>query len=92
MIPNKTKKKINVLEWLNNSSNLKPTLLFDNLADNISILDSDIELLFNSDFYDVLNEIFIRNFPNAIKHECSLKETIKMNSKWNKDYNFTKIP
>ena len=57
----KTKKKINVLEWLNNSSNLKPTLLFDNLADNISILDSDIELLFNSDFYDVLNEIFIRN-------------------------------
>ena len=29
----KTKKKINVLDWLNASSNLKPELIFDNLAD-----------------------------------------------------------
>lgn len=57
----KTKKKINVLDWLNTTSNLKPELVFDNLADNITILDSDIDLLFNTSFYDIINEIFIRN-------------------------------
>ena len=60
----KTKKKINVLDWLNNSSNLKPEIEFDSLADNIHILDSDVLLLFDVDFYDTLNEIFIRNIYN----------------------------
>jgi hypothetical protein len=69
---NKTKKKINVLEWLNNNSNLKLEIIFDDLADNITIIDSDIELLFNSDFYDVLNEIFIRNIYNKDENEIPL--------------------
>ena len=68
----KTKKKINVLDWLNTSSNLKPELIFDNLADSISILDSDVDLLFNSDFYDVLTEIFIRNIYNKDGAEIPL--------------------
>ena len=57
----KTKKKINVLDWLNSSSNLKPELIFDNLADNITILESDLDLLFNGNFDNILNEIFTRN-------------------------------
>jgi hypothetical protein len=68
----KTKKKINVLDWLNTSSNLKPELIFDNLADSISILDSDLNLLFNSNFNDMLNEIFIRNIYNKDESEISL--------------------
>ena len=68
----KTKKKINVLDWLNNSSNLKPELIFDNLADSLIIIESDLDLLFNSDFYDTLNEIFIRNIYNKDGTEIPL--------------------
>ena len=68
----KTKKKINVLDWLNSSSNLKPELIFDDLADSISILETDLDLLFNSNFYDMLNEIFTRNFYNNDESEISL--------------------
>jgi adenylate kinase family enzyme len=32
------------------------------------------------------NEVFVKMFSNAIKRECSAKETIKMNNKWAKDY------
>lgn len=68
----KTKKKINILDWLNTSSNLKPELIFDNLADNLIILESDLDLLFNSNFYDMLNEIFIRNIYNKDESEVSV--------------------
>jgi 23S rRNA pseudoU1915 N3-methylase RlmH len=68
----KKKKKINVLDWLNTSSGLKPELIFDNLADSISILESDINLLFNGNFYDMLNEIFVRNIYDKNESEVSL--------------------
>ena len=85
---NKTKKKINVLDWLNTNSNLKPELLFDNLADSINILDSDLELLFNSDFYDMLNEIFTRNIYNNDESSIPLFSFIqKMNTIYIYNYN-----
>jgi hypothetical protein len=68
----KKKKKINVLDWLNTSSNLKPELIFDNLANSINILESDLDLLFNGNFYDVLNEIFVRNIYDKDESEVSL--------------------
>ena len=68
----KKKKKINVLDWLNTSSGLKPDLIFDNLADNISILESDLDLLINGNFYDMLNEVFIRNIYDKNESEVSL--------------------
>ena len=68
----KKKKKINILDWLNTSSNLKPELIFDNIADSISILESDLTLLFNSNFYDMLNEIFIRNIYDKNESEIAL--------------------
>ena len=32
------------------------------------------------------NEVFVKMFSNAIKRECSAKQTIKQNNKWKKDY------
>jgi hypothetical protein len=32
------------------------------------------------------NEHFVKMFSQAIKKECSAKETIKINNKWKKDY------
>ena len=32
------------------------------------------------------NELFVKMFSQAVKRECSAKETIKMNNKWKKDY------
>jgi hypothetical protein len=32
------------------------------------------------------NQLFVKMFSQAIKRECSAKETIKMNNKWKKDY------
>ena len=86
----KTKKKINVLDWLNNSSNLKPELVFENLADSLIILESDLDLLFNSDFYDTLNEIFIRNIYNKDATEIPLFSFIQKTNTiyvYNKDIN-----
>lgn len=32
------------------------------------------------------NKVFVKQFSEAIKRECSAKETIKQNNKWKKDY------
>jgi len=76
----KKKKKINILDWLNTSSNLKPDLIFDNLADSISILDCDLDLLFNGNFYDMLHEIFLRNIYDKDESEVSLFAFIQKNN------------
>jgi hypothetical protein len=68
----KTKKKINILDWLNNNSNLKPSNIFENLANSINILESDINLLFNNTFYDLLNEIFLRHIYDKNESDISL--------------------
>lgn len=54
----KKKKKINVLEWLNNT--IKPEYTFERLIDKVIIANSDIEYLFNNNIYDTLNEVFSR--------------------------------
>ena len=55
----KRKKKINVIEWLN--EHMKPEFNFDNLSNEITILEEDINCLFNSTFIDVINHIFERS-------------------------------
>ena len=32
------------------------------------------------------NELFVKMFSQAVKRECSAKETIKMNNKWKREY------
>jgi hypothetical protein len=52
----KTKKKINMLDWLN--TNVFPSIIFGQLYDKIIITDDDIQYLLNNSFYDSLNEVF----------------------------------
>ena len=54
----KKKKKINVLEWLN--SNVTPSLVFENLIEQIKIIDSDIEFLLENNFLDTINVVLSR--------------------------------
>ena len=63
----KKKKKINGIEWLN--SNIKPTIIFDNIIDTIIINEEDIKFLFDNSFNDLLNEIFSRTIYNYQKSE-----------------------
>ena len=54
----KKKKKINVLEWLN--SNVTPSLVFENLIEQIKIIDTDIEFLLENNFLDTINLVLTR--------------------------------
>jgi len=58
------KKNINILDWLKN--NLKPDYTFEYLPDKIIVVATDIEYLFNNNFYDTLNGIFIRTIYSDI--------------------------
>lgn len=59
----KKKQKINVVEWLN--SNITPSLVFENLIDQIKIIDSDIEFLFENNFLDMINGVLSRFVYNG---------------------------
>lgn len=54
----KKKKKINVLEWLN--SNIVTSLVFENLIEQIKIIDSDIDFLLENNFLDTINVVLSR--------------------------------
>ena len=60
----KKKKKINVLEWLN--TNVTPTLVFEQLTDQIIINDTDVEFLLENSFLDTLNMICSKNVYNVV--------------------------
>jgi len=51
----KKKKKINIIEWLNENS--KPILVFENITEKIIISIDIIEFLFHNSFNDTLNKI-----------------------------------
>lgn len=63
----KKKKKINVVEWLNN--NIKPEINFENLIEKILIEKDDVQYLFQNTFYDTINNIFSRNIYNISESE-----------------------
>jgi uncharacterized protein YeeX (DUF496 family) len=63
----KKKKKINVLEWLN--VNIVPNLIFENLTDKISIIESDMEFLLQNSFLDTINNIFARTIYDVSENE-----------------------
>jgi len=59
----KTKKKINVLEWLNN--NIIPSDdINDYINNKISVKEDEILFMMNNTFYDTLDKIFSENFEN----------------------------
>ena len=63
----KKKKKINILEWLNDNN--KPNILFDSIIDKITVNEDDIKYLFENSFNDLLNEIFLRTIYNFNEKE-----------------------
>ena len=58
----KKKKKINILEWLNDNNT--PNVLFDSIIDKIVVNEEDIKNLLENTFNDVLNDIFSRTIYN----------------------------
>ena len=61
----KQKKKINILEWLNN--NLIPTFVFEELPSKITTTTQTIELLLNNTFHDILNDMFEANIYKNVE-------------------------
>lgn len=63
----KKKKKINIIDWLNENENIQPNYNFDNIFDKLNINQSTIDFLFNNNFYDTINEIisyYVQNEKN----------------------------
>lgn len=58
----KKKKKINVLEWLN--SNVTPNIVFGEIEERVVVLETDIKLILEQNFYDILNTVFSRSIYN----------------------------
>jgi hypothetical protein len=63
----KKKKKINILEWLNDNNT--PTIVFDSLIDKITVNEDDIKNLLENPFNEVLNDIFSRTIYNFNEEE-----------------------
>jgi hypothetical protein len=63
----KKKKKINVVEWLNN--HITPEINFDSLIEKIIIDKDDVQYLFQNTFADTMNHIFSRNIYNVSESE-----------------------
>jgi hypothetical protein len=63
----KKKKKINVLDWLN--MNIKPEITFDKFYENISVVQTDIDYIFNNSSIDTFDEIFSKTIYININDE-----------------------
>jgi hypothetical protein len=63
----KKKKKINVVEWLNN--HMTPEIKFETLIEKIIVEKEDVQYLFQNTFADTLNQIFSRNIYNISENE-----------------------
>jgi len=84
----KKKQKINVVEWLN--SNITPSLVFENLIDQIKIIDSDIEFLFENNFLDMINGVLSRFVYNG-ESSNNLIPLFAFSQKANVFYAFVKL-
>ena len=84
----KKKQKINVVEWLN--SNITPSLVFENLIDQIKIIDSDIEFLFENNFLDMINGVLSRFVYNG-ESSNNLIPLFAFSQKTNVYYAFVKL-
>jgi len=86
----KQKKKINVLEWLNN--NLIPSLVFEELPNKITTTNQTIELLLNNTFHDILNDMFEANiYKNVELNSNDIYPLFALSQKTNTFYYYTII-
>ena len=83
----KTKKKINVIEWLN--KNINPTITFIELSENyINVSEENIEFLFKHTFIDTFFEVLIKNLE-ILKINDENSPIKSFTQKSNKIYVFT---
>jgi hypothetical protein len=87
----KKKKKINIIDWLNENDKIKPSYDFNSINDkiNINITQSTIDFLFTNSFYDTVNEI-LTNFYNSNNNSSQEIPLFAFNQKSNLIYVFNK--
>ena len=61
----KKKKKINIIDWLNENDKIKPTYDFDIIIDKINITQTTVDYLFTNSFYDTVNETLSNFYSNS---------------------------
>jgi hypothetical protein len=85
----KKKKKINIIEWLNENDKIKPLYDFDSINDKINIIitQKTIDYLFTNSFYDTVNEIMTTFYSNQDNNSIPL---FAFNQKANLIYVFNK--
>lgn len=54
-------KKIDMFQYLNDNNKIKPSILFDNISEIISVDQSDIEYLFYNSYMETMNHILSKN-------------------------------
>jgi hypothetical protein len=72
---NRKIERVNIIDYLNNNVSLKPSILFDNITETITIQQSDIEYLFHNSFKDTFNTIISKTIDNKSKEN---QETISV--------------
>lgn len=66
----KKKKKINIIEWLNENDKIKPSYTFNSIFDKLNITQTTVDFLFTNTFYDTVNEI-LSNYYNNNNNTCN---------------------
>ena len=85
----KKKKKINIIEWLNENDKITPSYNFDSIIDKLNITQTEVDYLFTNSFYDTVNEI-LSNFYNNCNTENNVIPLFAFNQKTNLIYVFSK--
>ena len=85
----KKKKKINIIEWLNENDKINPLYDFDSIMDKLNITQTAVDFLFTNSFYDTINEI-LSNYYNNHNQENNTIPLFAFNQKANLIYVFNK--
>jgi hypothetical protein len=87
----KKKKKINIIDWLNENDKINPTYNFDSIFDKINITQTTVDFLFTNSFYDTVNEILTNFYNTNINNNCNTEIPLfAFNQKSNLIYVFNK--
>ena len=89
----KKKKKINIIEWLNENDKICPLYDFDSIIDKLNITQTAVDFLFSNSFYDTVNEIlsiYYNNHNNNSNQENKTIPLFAFNQKANLIYVFNK--
>jgi hypothetical protein len=83
----KKKKKINIIDWLNENDKINPSYTFNNIIDKLNITQTAVDFLFSNSFYDTVTEILSNYYNNQESNTIPL---FAFNQKANLIYVFNK--